>query len=241
MKLSLSQLTQLWQRRLTDRVPVQYLVGVTPWRNFSLKVASGVLIPRPETELIIDFAVEAVQKSPVPNLGSGHWVDLGTGSGAIAIGLATVFPEAKIHAVDYSGDALTIAQENVTNLGLFSRIHFYQGYWWTPLERLKDQISGLVSNPPYIPTGRLSQLQPEVRDHEPSLALDGGEDGLEAIRYLVETTPNYLQSGGIWLIEMMAGQGEKVAQLLEDSCHYHQIKILPDLAGIERFALAYRR
>ncbi|WGT67600.1 peptide chain release factor N(5)-glutamine methyltransferase [cyanobacterium endosymbiont of Epithemia clementina EcSB] len=240
LKFSLSHLDQLWQHRLKDRVPIQYLVGVTPWRNFLLKVAPGVLIPRPETELIIDFAVQAVQKSSVSNLKSGHWVDLGTGSGAISVGLGMVFPLAKIHAVDKSKVALTIAKENAKNLGLSSKIQFYEGSWWTPLEELKGQISGLVSNPPYIPTRILPQLQPEVRYHEPYLALDGGKDGLEAIRYLVHSAPKYLQSGGIWLIEMMAGQGERVAQLLENSSNYRSIKILSDLAGIQRFVLAYR-
>ncbi|BBA78698.1 protoporphyrinogen oxidase [cyanobacterium endosymbiont of Rhopalodia gibberula] len=240
LKFPLSHLNQLWQHRLKDRVPIQYLVGVTPWRNFSLKVARGVLIPRPETELIIDLAVQAVQKSSVPNLNLGHWVDLGTGSGAISFGLSMMFPEAKIHSVDYSKVALAIAKENAENLGLSSKIQFYEGSWWTPLEKLKGQISGLVSNPPYIPTGILSQLQPEVKYHEPYLALDGGKDGLEAIRYLVDRSPNYLQSGGIWLVEMMAGQGESVAKLLEDSSDYRSIKILSDLAGIQRFALAYR-
>lgn len=240
LKFPLFQLNQLWQNRLKDRVPIQYLVGVTPWRDFSLKVARGVLIPRPETELIIDQAVQAVLKSSVPNLDSGHWVDLGTGSGAISVGLGMVFPQAKIHAVDYSEVALAVAQENAKNLGLSSKIQFYKGSWWTPLEELKGQISGLVSNPPYIPTGILSRLQPEVRYHEPHLALDGGKDGLEAIRHLVESSPDYLRSGGIWLIEMMAGQGESVAQLLKKSSDYHSIKILLDLAGIERFALAYR-
>ncbi|WP_267384841.1 peptide chain release factor N(5)-glutamine methyltransferase [Cyanobacterium sp. uoEpiScrs1] len=240
LKFSLSQLSQLWWHRLKDRVPLQYIIGVTHWRNFSLKVATGVLIPRPETELIIDFAVQAVQKSPLPDLNLGHWVDLGTGSGAISIGLSMVFPQAKIHAVDYSEIALSIARENAKNLGLSSKIQFYEGSWWSPLEYLKGEISGLVSNPPYIPTRLLSQLQPEVKKHEPYLALDGGKDGLEIIRYLVNSAPNYLQPGGILLIEMMAGQGNNVARLLEDSSDYHSIKILPDLEGIQRFALAYR-
>ncbi|YAI81233.1 MAG: peptide chain release factor N(5)-glutamine methyltransferase [cyanobacterium endosymbiont of Rhopalodia sterrenbergii] len=240
LKFPLSYLKQLWQHRLKDRVPIQYLMGVTPWRNFSLKVAYGVLIPRPETELIIDLAVQAAQRGSVPNLNSGHWVDLGTGSGAISVGLGMVFPKAKIHSVDQSKVALAIAKENAKNLGFSEKIQFYEGSWWTPLEKLKGQISGLVSNPPYIPTGILSQLQPEVRCHEPYLALDGGKDGLKAIRHLVDSSPNYLQSGGIWLIEMMAGQGERVAQLLEDSSNYRSIEILSDLAGIKRFALAYR-
>ncbi len=98
----------------------------------------------------------------------------------------------------------------------------------------------MVSNPPYIPTSLFSQLQPEVVKHEPHLALDGGIDGLEHIRYLIETAPDYLMSGGIWLIEMMTGQAEQVEAMLQKQGSYRNIKIFADLAGIDRFALAYR-
>ncbi|EAZ92215.1 peptide chain release factor N(5)-glutamine methyltransferase [Crocosphaera chwakensis] len=236
----LPKLSQLWQRRVKERVPLQYLVGMTPWRRFSLKVSPDVLIPRPETELIIDFALKAVQHSPNPHLSSGHWVDLGTGSGAIALGLADSFPQATIHAVDTSIEALTIAQENALKEGFSSQIHLYQGSWWTPLQHLQGQVSAMVSNPPYIPTSLLSQLQPEVKEHEPILALDGGHEGFDAINYLIDTSPNYLISGGIFLVEMMAGQGEKISKLLQESSRYQDINLLPDLAGIARFALAYR-
>ncbi|MCP2731952.1 peptide chain release factor N(5)-glutamine methyltransferase [Limnofasciculus baicalensis] len=235
----LSVLSEIWQERLDNRTPVQYLAGVTPWRNFSLKVSPAVLIPRPETEYIIDIAVEAIKNSPIPELELGEWVDLGTGSGAIALGLAEVFNSAKIHAVDYSPDALAIAKLNAENLGLEERIQFYQGSWFSPLLALKGKLSGMVSNPPYIPSSEIPQLQPEVANHEPHIALDGGIDGLDSIRYLIETAPDYLRPGGIWLIEMMAGQADTVVKLLQEQGSYCQIQIYPDLAGINRFALAY--
>ncbi|BAT56304.1 Modification methylase HemK [Nostoc sp. NIES-3756] len=237
--LSLDELDQLWQRRLSDRLPVQYIAGMTPWRNFKLTVSSAVLIPRPETECLIDLAVAAVADSELaPQLQQGHWVDLGTGSGAIALGLADTFREATIHAVDYSREALAIAEQNACNLGLIERIKFYQGRWWEPLNLLKGQVSGMVSNPPYIPSNVVPTLQPEVVNHEPHLALDGGTDGLDAVRHLVEVAPSYLQPGGIWLIEMMAGQAEAVKTLLQQQGNYENIQIHADLAGIERFALA---
>lgn len=240
LRSSLPQLSQLWQQRLRERLPIQYLAGATPWRHFQLKVSPAVLIPRPETEYLIDLAVEAAKNSPTLNWESGHWADLGTGSGAIALGLAEVFPTAMIHAVDRSPDALAIAQENAQQLGFTQRIQFYQGSWWEPLDELKGHLSGMVANPPYIPTSLIQELQPEVRNHEPHLALDGGTDGLDCIRHLIRTAPNYLRPGGIWLIEMMEGQGETVAQLLHDWGCYRDIQIVPDLAGIDRFALAYR-
>jgi release factor glutamine methyltransferase len=238
MPHSLEELSQLWQQRLESRVPVQYLAGAAPWRNFVLSVSPAVLIPRPETEYVIDLAIDAVQHQP--KLKQGHWADLGTGSGAIALGLADAFAEASIHAVDRSVDALAVAQQNAQQLGLSDRIQFYQGDWFEPLTHLQGKLSGMVSNPPYIPSAMLSELQPEVVAHEPSLALDGGADGLDCIRHLVATAPNYLIPGGVWLIEMMAGQAEAVANLLQTQGNYGNVQIYPDLAGVDRFALAYR-
>lgn len=238
LKLSVSELAQLWQRRLQERVPVQYLTGVAHWRHFSLKVTPAVLIPRPETELLIDLAVEAVKSYGVNP--KSHWVDLGTGSGAIAIALASALTNTTIHAVDCSSEALAVARQNADNLGFESRINFYQGSWWEPLAFLKGQVSGMVSNPPYIPSSTVLTLQPEVLKHEPHLALDGGFDGLDCIRHLVETAPDYLESGGVWLVEMMAGQAEAVADMLESHGSYGKVQIFSDLAGVDRFALAYR-
>lgn len=240
LQIPLKELEQMWQRRLKDRMPVQYLAGVTPWRRFKVAVSRQVLIPRPETEFLIDLALEAVQSSSAIHLSQGHWADLGTGSGAIAIALADAFRAATIHAVDTSPTALSTAQYNAQVLGFADRIHFYQGDWWEPLKFLKGQFSGLVSNPPYIPTLEVQHLQPEVAWHEPHLALDGGSDGLDCIRHLVATSPTYLCSGGIFLIEMMAGQAESVVTLLLAQGSYHSIEIHTDLAGIERYALAYR-
>ena len=245
------KIEELWQKRLQERVPVQYLVNTVFWRRFQLQVTPAVLIPRPETELIIDIANEASNKKAA-NKNSilaeenqheekQHWVDLGTGSGAIALGLAISFPQANIHAVDYSKEALKVAQENATQLNLNQNICFYHGSWWQPLEFLQGKVRGMVSNPPYIPTSQIPQLQPEVANHEPHLALDGGKDGLNDIRYLVEVAPNYLISGGIWLIEIMAGQHHAVVKLLEQQGEYYDIKVFPDLCGIERFVLAHRR
>ena len=252
LKLSLSELSQLWRSRWQERVPVQYLTGNVYWRHFSLKVTPAVLIPRPETELLIDLVVEAVNNClestppnpPLPRGGEfsqSNWVDLGTGSGAIAIGLASALTNATIHAVDCSSEALAVARQNADNLGFAKRVNFYQGSWWEPLAFLKGRVSGMVSNPPYIPSSTVLTLQPEVLKHEPHLALDGGLDGLDCIRHLAETAPDYLESGGVWLVEMMAGQAEAVADLLESHGSYCDVQIFADLAGVDRFALAYRR
>ncbi|WP_088890294.1 peptide chain release factor N(5)-glutamine methyltransferase [Leptolyngbya ohadii] len=238
LKVSLETLSDCWQQRLADRVPVQYLAGVAPWRQFLLHVTPAVLIPRPETEMLIDLAQSAVQLHP--SLATGHWVDLGTGSGAIAIGLADSFPDAQIHAVDYSEAALAVAQWNARQCGFGDRIQFYRGSWFEPIAHLQGQLSGMVSNPPYIPQGIIADLQPEVARHEPHLALDGGTDGLDAVRHLINTAPFYLRSGGLWLVELMADQAAIVADLLDAAGSYTEIQIHADLAGIDRFVMAYR-
>lgn len=233
----LINLDQLWQKRIRDRIPVQYLTGSVTWRNLELQVTPAVLIPRPETELIIDIIAENCQ---APIYQQGIWVDLGTGSGAIAIGLAQHFAatKAKILAIDYSPSALEIAQLNALNNS--QKIDFHHGNWFEPLAKLnlKNKLTGLVSNPPYIPSIQVLNLQPEVTNHEPHLALDGGDDGLNAIHELVNTAPTYLISGGFWIIEMMAGQAEIVRSLLIANGNYTNIHIHQDYAGIERFISA---
>jgi len=245
IKIHPDGLKSLWEQRINQQVPVQYLAGKTAWREFSLYVSPAVLIPRPETELLIDLAVKADDRrrrtTGNSKASSLEWADLGTGSGAIALGLATTFPMAIIHAVDVSQEALAIARTNAAAYHLTERIRFYQGYWLEPLAHLKGQLTGIVSNPPYIPSRQVLELQPEVTEHEPHLALDGGDDGLDCIRHLIVTAPAYLQPDGIWLIEMMAGQAIAVADLLTQNGNYTDIQIHQDLAGIDRFVSARRR
>ncbi|MDX2099844.1 MAG: peptide chain release factor N(5)-glutamine methyltransferase [Leptolyngbyaceae cyanobacterium bins.59] len=240
LKLPFPELVHRWEQRLHQRIPVQYLVGRVHWRNFSLLVSPAVLIPRPETELIVDLAVAAIQQV---NSGPGlddvhHWADLGTGSGAIALGLAAEFAQVVIHAVDRSSEALEVARANAALLHLHNRVHFYQGVWFEPLQPFKGRLAGMVSNPPYIPSPAISELEPEVAHHEPHLALNGGPDGLNCLRELVESAPDYLRPDGFWIVEVMAGQADWVAQRLHQR-GYHQIQIHRDLAGIDRFVSAH--
>ena len=234
ISMSLDRLTALWLDRVQERKPVQYLIGTTCWRDFELVVSPAVLIPRPETESIIDIALAATDSIQQ----QGIWVDLGTGSGAIAIAIARSLPTARIYAVDSSSAALEIAQINATRLDVLDRINFSHCSWWSSLAHLQGKVTVMLSNPPYIPSPEVLLLQPEVAQHEPHLALDGGLDGLDAIRVLVDTAPEYLQAGGIWLIEMMAGQGAAVLALLEQQGSYDDIEIIHDLAGLDRFVLA---
>jgi release factor glutamine methyltransferase len=248
---SLTELNQLWRDRWHKRIPLQYLLGVAPWRNFLLKVSPAVLIPRPETEEIIDLALQSVDQNLIEQ--PQQWADLGTGSGAIALGLATVFPNATVHAVDCSSAALAIAKTNIQKYGFGGlpakkdaeqmqpkQIYVYQGEWFSPFSALKDKLTGVVANPPYIPTGIISALQPEVAAHEPHLALDGGIDGLDCIREIIATAPDYLQTNGLLLLEIMIDQAGPVADLFKQQASYRDIQIQTDLSGVERFVLAYR-
>lgn len=239
IKIAFADFTGKWQQRVDSRMPVQYLTGETPWRNFALSVSPDVLIPRPETELIIDIAKALVDQNPLSDsLKSGNWADLGTGSGAIALALADCLPQATVYAIDISGAALAIAQLNAQKHHLDQRITFRQGSWLSPLPLLKGQLAGIVTNPPYIPSQTIPTLQPEVAYHEPHLALDGGSDGLDSINTLVADSAIYLRPGGIYLTELMIGQAQTVANRLQQQGSYTHIAIHNDLAGVQRFVSA---
>ncbi|NEO82681.1 MAG: peptide chain release factor N(5)-glutamine methyltransferase [Spirulina sp. SIO3F2] len=239
LSLSLPELAQCWQQRLDQRQPLQHLIGYTAWRQWTIQVSPDVLIPRPETEQIVDIVATTLKNSALPR--TGHWVDLGTGSGILACGLAQLLPEATIHAVDCSEAALAIAQKNITQLGFEQQITLYSGNWWQPLTHLQGQVQGMVANPPYIPTAAIDSLQPEVRDHEPAIALDGGSDGLQAIHQVMHSAPDYLRPGGLWLIELMQGQAPQVLQWLAQHPAYAAPEAILDWSGTERFVLAWRR
>lgn len=239
LKQPLDFLTQQWQRRLTERVPVQYLVGETPWRDLMLTVTPDVLIPRPETELIVDIVQDWVEQQELSPVGQ-VWADLGTGSGAIAIALAKTLPQSQVLATDISPAALKIAcqnaQRNDTNT-----VQFFQGSWFEPLADWPGKLTGVITNPPYIPSQVVLGLDPEVQNHEPHQALDGGDDGLDDIRLLVAQAPKFLRPGGLWLTEHMQGQAQTIAALLDAAGTYHNIQVHIDLAGVERFVSASKR
>ncbi len=232
----LSALSQFWRQRLKNRVPVQYLVGSTTWRGMILEVSPAVLIPRPETELIIDLAENWTSgHSALSSEAPMQWADLGTGSGAIAIALAHSFPQAIIHAVDLSSLALDVARQNAVRIMPDALIHFHCGEWLAPLKGLEHRLTGIISNPPYIPSAQLPTLQPEVYLHEPHLALDGGEAGLTSIAQIVSQSPLYLQKGGLMLLEIMDGQSAEIKAILLADGRYDNIQIHQDLSGIARF------
>ena len=210
-----------------DGVPTQYLRGKQEFYQLEFRVTPDVLIPRPETEHLVEAALQRIRR--------GHQVlDLGTGSGAVAVALALNSPGATVTATDLSLEALRIARENTVRLGCEIRVcqgdvvsHFPNG-----------QFDVVVSNPPYVPLRDACGLQRELR-HEPSIALFGGEDGLELTRRLVREVPRVLQPGGWLLIEIGYGMRDAVGELLQVP-EWSDPDFLPDLAGIDRVAAVQR-
>ena len=166
---SLQRLEQIWQQHCQQQVPLQHLVGRCPWRDFELEVSPAVLIPRQETELLVELAMGCFEASDAPQ----RWADLGTGSGCLAVALARHWPSSCGWAVDCSREALAVARRNAAALGLLqcAAVQWCEGLWWQPLQPLAGQLDLVVSNPPYIPSAVVDGLEPVVRDHEPRLAL----------------------------------------------------------------------
>lgn len=244
---------KVWNSRLSRREPLQYLTSTAFWRSYILSVGPGVLIPRPETELIVDFVREAANENF--KLAQGNWADLGTGSGALAIALATELPEVnRVYAVDVADEPCYYTSLNAQRLGVSERIKVLQGSWFEPLRAHRvTRLAGIVSNPPYIPSNDLPGLQAEVSLHEPWLALDGGEGlAIDCLVAVCRGAVEMLCPGGFLAVETGGDeQSEYLAQLLnhflvpdDDSgseVHaFKDVKIREDLRGVKRFVTAIR-
>ncbi len=232
LKQNLEFLESIWNEHLLESCPIQYLCGITFWRDLKLKVSNKVLIPRPETELIVDIVCNLFRKKSEKLF----FVELGTGSGAISIALALAYPFSKVVATDIDRDALEIATKNHINSSKQSNLKFYCGNWWSPLESFKGKLDLAISNPPYIPKDTYEKLPKEVKNFEPKVALVGGEDGLKHIREIIQKAPLFLKDKGWLILENHFDQGEKVKQLLIKN-KFTSIEIVKDLSGIGRFTI----
>ncbi len=221
--------TFIQQRRAGT--PLQHLIGEVTFFGLRFKVRRDALIPRGETEELLDRTLRLVGREQ-----TARCLDLGTGSGVIAICLARYLPRASVVAVDVSAQALELARENATLNGVADRVAFVESDWF---QNVSGSFDVIVSNPPYVETGALNGLATEVRDHEPRVALDGGRDGIEQIRALVAGVGTHLERGGRLLLEIGHGQGDRVERLLTDA-GLAGAAIERDLSGLERFAVARR-
>ena len=232
LKENLDYLGSIWEDHLLNSTPIQYLCGKTFWRDLKLKVTDKVLIPRPETELIVDIVFN-IFKEKSQKL---FFAELGTGSGAIGIALALAYPFSKIIATDIDQDALEIANENYINYPARSNLKFYCGHWWNPFERIKGKIDLAISNPPYIPKDIYDALPKAVKEFEPKIALLGGEDGLKHIKEIIHKAPFFLREKGWLILENHFDQGEKVKQLFIKN-RFTSVEVVKDLSGVGRFTI----
>lgn len=228
LQRSLEELAALWHRHLGEAIPLQYLLGLCPWRDLTLQVGPGVLIPRPETELLVELALQLVPSPPQ------LWADLGTGSGALALALARAWPHSRGLAVELSTAARTVA---AVNLQAAPQVQLLSGSWWQPLAPWWGQLGLVVANPPYIPTSVWAQLEPGVREHEPALALAAGGDGLASIRQIAAGAVVALRPGGRLLLEHHHDQSEAVLDLLA-AAGLVALARHRDLEGVWRFVSA---
>ncbi|KAI5674601.1 hypothetical protein M9H77_14965 [Catharanthus roseus] len=242
LRARLEELYLLWKQRIELRRPFQYLVGCEHWRDLVLSVQEGVLIPRPETELIVDLVSDVIKENE--ELRDGLWADLGTGSGALAIAIARILgTSGRVVAIDLSPIAVGVTSYNVQRYHLQGKVTVQQGSWFEPLRGYEGKFAGLVSNPPYIPTENITGLQAEVGKHEPRLALDGGADGLNDLLHLCNGAASILRPGGFFIFET---NGERQSMFLLDYMetrlkgYFRNVKITSDFAGIKRFVGGYR-
>jgi release factor glutamine methyltransferase len=215
-----------------ERRPLQHLTGVAYFRHVSLAVGPGVFVPRPETEVMVSQVVEFLN-----DLDSARVLDLGTGSGAIALSIATECPHAQVHAVETDPAAHDWALRNLAGTG----VTLYLGDLAATAPELDGSIDVVVSNPPYIPLSAWESVAPEVRDHDPPTALwGGGSDGLDAIRAVEERAGRALRPGGLLAVEHADAQGESAPAVFRSTGRWRAVADHPDLAGRARFVTARR-
>jgi len=228
----LRNIRKLVERR-AEREPLQYILGYVEFFGLKIRVGHGVLVPRPETELLAVEAIKIISNFEIRN-SKFRILDLCTGSGCLALVLAKEFPHAQVYGTDTSESAITYARKNAI-FNSMSTMTFLEGSLFEPV---KDIIFDLiVSNPPYIKRKDIKSLQPEIKDWEPRDALDGGEDGLDYYRSIIPLVKNYLRKGGYLVLELGIDQGEAVKNMAEDA-GLKDINLIKDYAGIDRIFIA---
>ena len=219
-------------KRRASREPLQYILGTVEFYGMKLMVDSRALIPRHETEELVERVVKQLHKVPERIL------DLGTGSGALALAFAREYPEAQVDAVDISSSAISLASENAKSLGFESRIHFHEGSWFSPIDQDGNQYDLIVSNPPYLTQKEIATAEPEVTDYEPRNALVAGVDGLDAIREIFGKSIAFLKQYGLLVLETGIEQQAEL-NALSKAANF-QGQCINDLSGRPRFYFAWK-
>jgi release factor glutamine methyltransferase len=228
----------LIQRRI-QREPVAYILGIKEFWSLDFEVNREVLIPRPETECVVETALDILSR----HASSQFWriLDLGTGCGAIIIALAVQEPRHTYFASDRSIPAARVAHQNAKRNNCGERIHFFYADWLASLNRKSAAFNLIVSNPPYIPSHLIAGLQPEIHSYEPIAALDGSDDGLKCHKEIIAAAHDYLEPGGALLLEIGHDQRDDIRRLVSDTGHYRDFKCLKDYSGHDRVVSMYKR
>ena len=229
---------EAWLARRVAGEPVQYITGRAAFRGLDLAVNPAVLVPRPETEGLVE-AVLAALRAEASRWSKPRVLDLGTGSGAIALAIASEWPAAIVSACDSSEMALATARANADALGLGDRVRFARGDWFDAIGG-DERFEVIVSNPPYVATGEWDLLPADVRGYEPEQALFSGATGLEALREIVDESPRHLVGGGLLALELAEMRAAEVAAWLEGAHDWSGVTLVDDLAGRPRVLLARR-
>jgi len=229
---SLPNLFSKWKDHILNKKPVQYIAGFTYWRDLKLKVSSDVLIPRVETEQIVDIVKDIFSNNEHQIL----FTDLGTGSGALAVSISKSYPSWMGLATDVDRNAILLAQINKDKYCMKSNLEFYCGSWWDPLTKFAGHIDLAISNPPYIPSEVYESLPFSVKNFEPKISLLGGLNGLMHLKKIIEDAPKFLKKGGWLIFENHYDQGPKIRKLLIEY-GFDSIKTILDIHGIGRFTI----
>jgi release factor glutamine methyltransferase len=229
----MSRYQTLVERRLT-REPLAYIVGAREFWGLELEVTPDVLIPRPATELIVEVILELFPDRAAPL----RVADICTGCGCVGVAIAHERPAARVVATDISPEALEVARRNAARHGVGDRIAFRHG---DLLHGIDGPLDAIVANPPYVVDGARDALQPEVRDHEPAVALFGGREGLDVVTRLVAEAPKRLRAGGYLVFEFGLGQDVEIEELISGASDLELIELRRDLQGIARTVVARRR
>jgi release factor glutamine methyltransferase len=224
-------------KRRLEGEPNQYITGMQEFWSLPFRVNPDVLIPRPETEVLLETVLEFLG-SPETEV---RVLDLGTGSGAIAVALAREFDLIKIVATDSSMAAVKLAQENASLNQVESKIHFVCADMFSAFSSVSRKFAVVATNPPYVSHTEFSELPREIRDYEPRHALNGGPDGLAAIKHIIKEAPAVLSQGGALIMEIGGDQTESVSALVRDSQRYARYQIIKDYSGLDRVLLAVKK
>ena len=216
-------------RRRMKREPLQHILGSQPFRHVTVRVTADAMVPRPETELLAAWALDLLPRGPRRPL----VIDLGTGTGCIACAIASERPDVDVIALEAAARAVTLARENVAALGLSGRVRVEVSELFSALGATLADV--IVCNPPYLPTGLIATLAPEVSQYDPRGALDGGVDGLRVIRRIVAEAPQRLLPGGALVLETAGGDQARAVVALMEKASFTGVQTRRDLAGVERF------